>query len=130
MALVIEYHEDLEYDLHVRCNGVDLLDFWRGTLSPRRLTLLLRRLPTDSMFFRKAYPDDARIAEWGPTEYLLADIFDLTYAGLAAGSKQKPEPYPRPAAVIEKKRRDDARHKALIDRYETRARAKRRGPTP
>lgn len=49
MALLRDYHEALEYDLQTVC-GVDLLDFWRGLLSPRKLWVLIRNLPGESRF--------------------------------------------------------------------------------
>lgn len=83
--------------------GVDLLDLWRGRLSPRRVSVLVRALPDDSATKRamRADVDDGPL--WGPTEYLLADVFDavrqhshLVHTINAKRPPSPPAPYPRP----------------------------------
>lgn len=97
------------------CNGIDILDFWRGTLSPRRLWVLLKHLsPRDSAFVRAAQPDTAAIAQWSATEYLLADLFDIT----AKAAFRSPKPYPRPAEALERRARDEARAIALTEQQQ------------
>lgn len=51
---------------------MDLLDFWRGRLSPRRLAVLITGLPSESATIR-ALSGDA--ADWTLTNHLLADVF-------------------------------------------------------
>lgn len=114
MALVVEYHEELELDLHDQ--RIDLLDLWRGTLTPRLLMLLIKDLPATSRTARAINPDGAAIAAWGVTDYLLADLFDIT----AKTHFKNPEPYPRPAVVVERRNRDNERRRRLIERYEAR----------
>lgn len=100
----------MEVDLlEPRCGGVDLLDWYRGQLSTRRLALLVAELPVDSRVVtelrRRACGHDDPFFD--QKEYLLADIFDvvnhhrwLTESYLAARGKQDmpkhPDPYPRP----------------------------------
>jgi hypothetical protein len=76
--------------------GVDLLDLYRGRLSPRRLWLLIRNLPIDSALLRRTRPELAQHA-WTPDGYVTADLIDVTIA-LQTGKFQKP--YPRPAQRI------------------------------
>lgn len=106
MELVVEHHEDLEHDL---LPDVDLLDLWRGRLSFRRLELLIRRLPTDSATVHAVHPESALIAAWSPTDYVLADLYDIT----ARAHFKDPKPYPRPADAIRERQRRDARREAL-----------------
>lgn len=107
MTVLTEYHEELEIDLHGQ--GVDLLDVWRGRLSLRRLELLIRHLPATSRLGRAVNPDSALHAEWTPTTYLLADLFDLT----ARAKFKDPKPYPRPADIARERARAEARLAAL-----------------
>lgn len=103
--LIREYGDEIEADLLER--GFDLLDMWRGELSPRRVALLVRALPRDSAT-RQAM--DADNPPWGPTDYLLADIFDAiqyltraVQAGYARKLPPEPKPYPRPGSQKRKK---------------------------
>jgi hypothetical protein len=65
----------LELDLLDTYKGsIDLLDFWRGTLSLRRLILAYRGLPRESRLMQKLGKDKAR---WGQTEHFLCDQLDL-----------------------------------------------------
>lgn len=75
---------------------------WRGTLSPRKIAVLIRGLPADSatrMAMNKSEP------LWSRTDFILADLVDATNSvGWIAGNKdvprkdhsKYPEPYPRP----------------------------------
>lgn len=84
------WHSELEYDLAAL--GIDLLDFWRGTLSPRRLEVLIRHLPPTSATKR------AMLKWHHSTEDILADVFDVL-AGAnwqRAHSRERPVPYPKP----------------------------------
>ncbi|WP_306318396.1 MULTISPECIES: hypothetical protein [unclassified Streptomyces] len=53
---------------------MDLLDWHRGELSSRRLSVLVEHLPRDSALTRELHGD---VAEWGVTDYLLAHVVDL-----------------------------------------------------
>lgn len=85
--------------------------------------MLVKRLSPESFFRRRAFPDQSRTNAWKPTDWILADLYDLTQA-VAASQREnakQPEPYPRPTSeLFEKERRADSRRKALIDRYEAR----------
>lgn len=111
MTLVVEYHEELEIDL---LPDVDLLDLWRGSLSFRRVELLIRYLdPATSLTVRAANPDVAQMSSWNVTNYQLADLFDA-FRGV---HYKNPPPYPRPAAVIRERSRTEIRRAALIERF-------------
>lgn len=106
MALVVEYHEELEQDL---LPGIDLLDLWRGRLSFRRVELLIRHLPGDSKTFRAMNPDAAEIATWDIGHYLQAIEIDL----IGQAHFQNWEPIERPHQRVEKRRRADSLSRAL-----------------
>lgn len=89
--------------------GVDLLDFYRGTLSARRLWLLIRHLPVDSAFMRKADPSVAHF-NWSPDGHILADLIDIT---IALQTRKAQEAYPRPADRIKRHREQQDRFEAL-----------------
>lgn len=92
----------MEADL-LRYYRVDLLDYHRGTLSPRRLRVLIKHLPRDSALVRALHGD---VAEWGLAEHLLAGAVDELAVGnwlfVAANSDEnadvpeRPRPVPRP----------------------------------
>lgn len=73
---------------------------WRGTLSPRRVDVLIRGLPPDSAT-RMAMNDGEPL--WTRTDFILADVWDaIAYntavtVGVAAGKEPKDvATYPRP----------------------------------
>lgn len=102
--LVEEHAEALEADL-LRYYGVDLLDWYRGELSSRRLATLVRQLPRDSAF-RLAQEGEA--AQWSLTDHLLAAVVDhLAIANWMfacvnrdedEAPPEPPQPVPRPGA--------------------------------
>lgn len=53
---------------------MDLLDFYRGTLSVRRLGVLVRHLPADAALVRAL--NDGR-PQWMTTDHLIADLWAL-----------------------------------------------------
>ncbi|MGW7611371.1 hypothetical protein ACWGKW_29750 [Streptomyces sp. NPDC054766] len=57
----------------LRHYGVDLLDWHRGRLTSRRLSVLVRHLPRDSTLHRELYGEGA---EWSVTDHLLAAVVD------------------------------------------------------
>jgi hypothetical protein len=58
----------------LRFYRVDLLDFYRGTLSVRRLGVLVRQLPAESATVRAL--NDGR-PPWSVTDHLVADLWAL-----------------------------------------------------
>lgn len=116
-AALAGYWEEIEFDL--RKMGVRLTDFFRGKISPRELVSLIRFLPADSMFVRKAAPDTAQIASWTQTDYLLADLFDV-YARVHF---ENPKPYPRPGDAI-REREAQERRRAQLEAQLQRQRAR------
>ena len=95
-----EHGEAVEADL-LREYGVDILDWYAGKVSTRRVLNLIRRLPAQSNTARATEGDEAL---WGYKEHLLASILDvlqhLDWAFVAANSEGKtgdpPKPIPRP----------------------------------
>lgn len=82
---------------------------WRGTLSPRKVDVLIRGLPPDSAT-RQAMNKGEPL--WTRHDFLLADVFDATQgvawavANKDVGRKDQskyPEPYPRPGGAEPKK---------------------------
>lgn len=113
MALVCEYHEELENDLLKQ--DVDLLDLWRGRITFRRLATLIRHLPDDSLLIRAADPDRALLSSWGPAEYQRAMLLDL----FGKANFQNWKPVPRPADVLNSREADaarDRRRQIMVER--------------
>lgn len=84
--------------------GIDILDLFRGRLSPRRALALVEQLPLTSRF-ATAQRGGVQHYGWDRQTYLLADIFDaiasLMYVTVAVNSKDPkklnaPDRYPRP----------------------------------
>jgi hypothetical protein len=92
----------VEADL-LRYYGVDLLDYHRGTLSARRLRVLVEHLPRDAALVRALHGERA---DWGLAEHLLAATVDQLATGnwlfVAANRDEhadvpeRPKPVPRP----------------------------------
>ncbi|RVU27434.1 hypothetical protein EOT10_09735 [Streptomyces antnestii] len=84
---------------------MDLLDWYRGRLSSRRLAVLLRHLPRDSAL---AHSLHGEAAEWATTDHLLAAVVDqLAEANWMFATVNRdedsnpldpPQPIPRPGA--------------------------------
>lgn len=100
LSLIREHGDAIEADLAFR--GYDLLDMWRGKLSPRKVDVLIRGLPVDSAT-RMAMND--RKPLWTDTDFLLAAVIDATnnVAWTVANKDvpkkdwgKLPEPFPRP----------------------------------
>ena len=97
----------MEADL-LRYYRVDLLDYYRGKLSPRRLRVLVQHLPRESALVRALHGD---AAEWGLAEHLLAGAVDEIAVGnwlfVSANSDEhadppeRPRPVPRPGVEAE-----------------------------
>lgn len=114
-----EHPDEVEADLQ-RYYAVDLRDLWRGGLTLRRVGVLLRGLPDDSLFataMRRETPastasaGDLDAARWGMTHELLAAVIDATNqvgwaVFQAASSKRLPPPAPflRPGKGAKRKR--------------------------
>lgn len=95
----------MEADL-LRYYQVDLLDYYRGRLSARRLRVLIRHLPREAALVRALHGD---AADWGLAEQLLAGAIDELAVGnwlfVAANSDERadlpdrPRPVPRPGVA-------------------------------
>jgi hypothetical protein len=95
---VDEHAEALEADL-LRHYGVDLLDWYRGRLSSRRLAVLVKHLPRDSVTLDGLHGE---AAQWSVTDYLLASVVDQLaeanwmFATVNRDEDADPLEYPRP----------------------------------
>lgn len=82
--------------------------------------MLIKHLGPQSAYWRAR----AGAEDWSPTEYLLADVFDVlalaNWQRVGDKDAQKPKPYPRPGET--KRREDDLRAKALAMRRRNRTR--------
>lgn len=75
----------VEADLQ-RFYRVDLADYWRGELSPRRLSVLIEQLPPDSATARKYSDADG----WSRLEFLVSDLFQA-FTGEIHPARPKPK---------------------------------------
>jgi hypothetical protein len=89
----------VEADL-LRYYGVDLLDYHRGTLTARRVRVLIQHLPRDAALVRELHGETA---EWGLTEHLLAATVDQLAVGnwlfVSANRDEHTDPPERPAPI-------------------------------
>ena len=79
---------------------MDLLDWHRGTLSSRRLAVLVRHLPADSAFARVR---EGESAEWSTTDHLLAAVVDHLAIGnwmYASVNRDEDTPAPDPPVPV------------------------------
>jgi hypothetical protein len=88
---------------------VDLLDFYRGTLSARRLGVLVRQLPVESALVRAL--NDGR-QPWQVTDHLIADLWALT---LKVHSGDRPAGDHPVRAEMEAKARTSAKLAKVIE---------------
>lgn len=94
-AALSEHGEAIEADFQ-RYYGLAVTDVFAGRMSWRRLKVLLRQLPPESATARVQL---GPVAEWSPTEYLLAAIVDAERAALwqrSGGRGRRPTPVERP----------------------------------
>jgi hypothetical protein len=106
--VLIRHPDELESDLLMHF-GVDICGFWRGELTLRRLTVLIRRLLRMHGQSAVAEAYLGKPASWSNTEYILADLRDSIEAGnylfLSAHKSEgytMPafQPYPRPGVEL------------------------------
>jgi hypothetical protein len=112
--VIAEHHRQVEFDF--ACRGWDLLDFWRGDMTLRALSVRVDGLREDTT------SATWRAAVGGPHESerdILADIADILASAnwQRSGDKDAPRPpaHPRPG--------DDRRRKELDNKMGARARA-------
>lgn len=138
--MVDRYGEAIEYDLHDRF-GLDLIDFFRGEHSWRKLGNLVSRLPVSSAFM-EARLNDPEIAEailesdggeGPPPRPSLADyspevavmsqavnrlgevVAAITWLGGGKPPRVTPLPTPLTGVDVARARREDRRHRELVD---------------
>lgn len=92
------YPDEVEADL-ARFYGLDIADYWRGTLSARRVWTLVTHLPEDA-----ATAKAQRGNHWSEQMYLLAHLVDVVAFHRAEwanshGAKLQPTPVTRPGDI-------------------------------
>lgn len=110
--MVCDHHEQLEADLAEQ--NIDLLDFWRGRISLRKIRVLIDGLPFHSRFWTAMAGHDSR---WNETDYLLARLIDVQ----AAAHLQDPERIERPGEAAARERAANARLDKWLERQRRRA---------
>jgi hypothetical protein len=137
--LVDRYGEAIEWDLLTHCNGLDLLDFFRGKHSWRKLSMILERLPGSSAYrgamlsatsgsssiaaqSASTKPTPPAWSEYTPERAALDNILDrlgdvVTAVVTSAGSKPPTiTPATRPITEVDRVRlrREKNAHDALV----------------
>lgn len=110
-ALLREQRNAIEADLH-RYYGIDLLDFYRGRISLRKLAVLVEGLPAEATVYRNLQPE---AAGWDIHTYLLAGILDAlndaNWQRAEGKAHNRPERVPRPYDIAvnnaKQRRRDE-----------------------
>lgn len=143
MSFVDRYGEAIEADLH-REYGVDLLDFFRGRYSWRKLRVLMQKLPSTSLMNEAMAQDDELAREFADTigdhkdtgprlaEYTLAverlDVLSDKVSSLTAtvvsafgGKPGRLRPAKRPETAFTRVRdeRVRSRHNSLLSEVAT-----------
>lgn len=111
MRLLDEHGDAIEADLADR--NIDLCDLYRGTLSLRRLAVIVHELPATS---RTVTAINGGQPQWTPTDHLLADLWVL----LVRANSEKgslPEDYDHPVRAEMTARDRAERKRALKDEF-------------
>lgn len=139
MSFVDRYGESLEYDLH-HFLGLDLLDFFRGRYSWRKLRSLIAKLPSTSLSQEAMAQDDdlareagdaigkhkdtgPRLAEYTPEAQRLDVVTDLlqnligTLVAVNGGKAGRVRPAKRPETAFTRARDAlvESRFNSLLD---------------
>lgn len=119
LRLLAEHESAVEADLQ-RYYGVDYRDRWRGDLSLRRISNLLRHLPPDSAL---AHIELAGTPAWNLEHVLLADIWQAVARSkkqhpMLVKARQQSERFHRPdpqrmAELASARREAEARRRAI-----------------
>lgn len=98
--MLIEHGDEIEADLAQFYNGLELADLYRGTLSIRRLGVLVRQLPPHSRTV--AAVNDGQPG-WTITDHLIADVW-AAMVKLLGDPKKVPDniDHPTRAAMVAK----------------------------
>lgn len=106
IGLLCHFPEEIEADIARHYPGRDVAQFWRGAMSARTLSVLIRHLPEDSALVRAQ-----RGTPWPEHMYLLATIADTViyhradYANVHGG-QHRPRPVDRPVTAEEIEQRE------------------------
>lgn len=91
---------------------MDLVDLYRGDLSPRKAMVLAINLPAGALTWQEMGSDNA----WTVNDYLVAEAVDALHGAnfqRAGGKGEKPKPLPRPSDLkATKERRSEMLDKA------------------
>lgn len=106
-----EFPDEIEADFH-RYYHIDLVDFWRGGLSLRKIDVLLRNLPPESAYITavrdRIDPDEiehisTNMGPWSKMEMLLAqaiDAINYLYYQQNCIHSGKSSPRPKPPVLV------------------------------
>lgn len=121
---------------------MDLLDLWRGDITPRRLLAYIDYLPSWSAFIEASAQDDEvaemyadrgeavaqppRLTEWTPERAELVKVVEAVQSLTSlvstalGGSAQPPQPQPRPVTAADRlaERVGDAAYEYIMERVE------------
>jgi hypothetical protein len=104
-GLLREHGEAVEASIQAAYH-ISLGGLFDGTLSPRRLIVLIKHLPASSPLAIALHGD---AAHWGVNEYLLASAIEVLMGAnwqRGGGKGPKPKPFPRPDPRAEKRKRE------------------------
>lgn len=118
--LILDGHGGaLRADLQ-RYYGLDFVDLWRGTLSPRRVWQLSEYLPADSSL-HAVLAGGLHFREWGTQTQLTAHLInairaaDVSNVRVNGGKARQPKPIDVPApGSAQRKRVDLSKHPLAI----------------
>lgn len=121
LAVVLRHYSGpIEADLD-RVYGIDLLDFWRGRISLRALSVRVRYLPRESALWQATASD----LSWPDGNYLLAVIANALHGAnwqRAGGKGSQPKPVTLPADARKSSQAAD-RNAVMAERFLARQRA-------
>ena len=100
LSFLQEHQDAVESDL-IRL-GLRLRDVGAESFTWRDLLVIVRQSPRDSALMAEVHPDTVR---WGLSEFLLAELIDISQVLLwaktkdGANNRNRPKPYPRPGVT-------------------------------
>ena len=113
-GLLSEFGQEIEADLQ-RVYGLDLLDLYRGLMTPRRAWVLISQLPPGSNLARAVGGN----GYWSHGEVAIHEEGWALRSSLAG--KQLPQPQPPEVGWRDKQREQQERFARKLEAYERRA---------
>ena len=120
--LLREYGEAIEADL-LHYYGGDLLDLWRGVLTPRRVLVLIKGLPPGSALHR-ARGGDAFWSDEVAAIKSMGHRLETTIIAVNGGNRFPKAPEPPPVGWQVDAARREARFAAKVARFKARTAAR------